>query len=563
MTPGLRRLSAGRRRVWAPAAVLGVLAVALVAAAPSSAVRVAAFLVAAGYAARVLRRQGPLAADRTARAVLFLVTGVGVFLPALIGFFNLMGHTLARLTDPAAPASRGDLLATTLVAAGLVLAARHWPARLGEPAFVALALVSATALKLAYVLLVRVEPVSDFADMWALTSSLAERGLDATRGSLVFLFHRWSYFERVLPYLLPLRLAFGPRPESYSVANVVVGSLASLLVYRMTRSWFGAGAARVALVVSLAAVETVLAAGIPTHDVPGAFYTLIALVLFLAAWRLHSRGRERAALLAGAGFGLAVAVLDLQRTTGSVMLLTVTLLGLAMAAVERGAAGPPAGERHRRLLAALALVFIPWMVFGTADRVLRAAELRVPPALRERAGWRGLAAATDSWGDGSYAYCYENYTAPYGVSKADWRSLALAKLATDLHHHPGARVTSYLRKSEALFDLGSQTYFYLHGAELRGFGPVYREREERILAVSRWFSALFLGALVVAFCRLWTLPEVPLPGLLPLLYLAVFTAILLFLAEVQPRYLYPIWYLGAIYIGALFGPGCPGSSRSS
>lgn len=510
-------------------------------------VYLAVCLAAVAYAVLTARLQGPLAAGPMVRAGLFLITGIGVFLPALTGFFKLVGHTLLRLMDPAAPATLVDLLVTTLVAAGLVLAARDWPARFGEPAFVALAVGSATALKLAYVLFVRVEPVSDFAAMWALTSSLAERGLDATRSTLVF-FHDWFYLERVLPYLFPLRLAFGPGRASYAVANVLLGSLASLLVYRMTRPWFGAGAARVALIVSLAAVETVLAAGIPTHDVPGAFYTLLALSLFLLAWKLQERGRTRAAFLAGAGFGLAVTVLDLQRSTGNVLLLSVTLLGLAMALLA---------ERGRRLAAALVLLLLPWIVFGAAGRALREAELRVPADVRSNAVGLGLAAATDSWGDGSYTYCVNNYTSPYGTIPLDWRSLTLAKLATDTHLHPGARATSYLRKAMVLFDLGSQTYFYLSGAELKGFGPLPLPSQERVLAISRWFSALFLGALLIAFCRLWTMPEVPLPSLLPLLYLAVFTAILLFLAEVQPRYLYPVWYLGAIYIGALFSPARP------
>ena len=386
--------------------------------------------------------------------------------------------------------------------------------------------------------------------MWKLASSLAEHGL-SIRHSLVP--YEWTYFERVLPYLLPLRLAFGPRPATYSVGNVLLGALTSLLVYGMTRRWFGAGAARVALVVSLAAVETVLAAEIPTHDVPGAFYTLLALAVFLAVWELRSLGRHRAALLAGAGFGLAVLVLDFQRSTGNVMLLSSTLLGLAMALVEGQASGRPAADRGRRLAGALLLVLLPWMVFGTADWALRKAALRVPPSWRAKGGGMGLAAATDSWGDGSYMHYVNNYFIPYHAVTLNWSRLALVKLAADTHDHPAARVTSYMRKAKVLFDLGSQTYFYLHAAELRGVGAIDGGREARILAISRWFSALFLGALLAACYRLWKLPEVPLPILLPLLYLAVFAAILIFLAEVQPRYLYPIWYIGAIYIGALLG----------
>ncbi len=503
----------------------------------------AVFLAAVAYAVHTARRAGPLRFDTAVRAALFLITGVGVLVPGLVGLLNLSSLTLARLVDPATAAvSRGDLLITTLAVAGLVLAARHWPARLGETSFVVLALVCATGVKLAYVFLVRMEPPSDFAEMWRLASSVADHGLDATRGWLGPYPYRWSYFERMLPYLLPLRLAFGPGPASYAVANVVLEGLTSLLVYRMTRAWFGARAARVALAVSLAAVETLMAAEIPTHDLPGTFLTVLALAIAPAVWRFQAVGRNRAAFLASAGLGLTVFVLDVQRATGGLVLLAVSLLGLAMA------------PRNRRSAAAWALVLLPWVMAGTGNWALRQASLRMPAALRANSRWMVVAAGTDSWGDGSFTNSMVNYIVPYNTLPVSWPPLALAKIATDTHQHPAARVSSYLRKSENLYDLGSQTVFYLSGAEVKGLGPVDKAREERALAISRWFSALFLGMLLVALWRLWTAAgEVPLPRLLPLFYLAVMAAALLFLSEVQPRYLFPIWYLGAIYTGALFG----------
>ena len=501
---------------------------------------VAVFLVAASYAVYTARRAGSLRMGMMVRAVLLVITGLGVFLPALIGIVNLSSLTLARVVDPAVSTTLGDLGIATLVLAGLVLAARCWPA--GETSFVVLALVLVLGLKLAYVFAIRVPPVSDFAEMWTLTSTIADGGLDAGRSTLGTFYYRWAYFERVLPYLLPLRLAFGPAPATYSVANTLLGGLTSLLVYRMTRPWFGVRAARVALAVSLVAVETVLAAEIPTHDVPGAFYTVLSLVLVLAVWRLQSQGRMRAALLVSAGLGLAVLVLDVQRATGGVLLLSSSLLGLGLALVEK-----------RRFLPTLALVLVPWLVFESASGILRAEALRVPDAVGSYTQGLGLAAGTDSWGDGSFQHGVSNYTIPYNTLRVSWSSLALAKLATDTHYHPGGRVTSYLRKARDLFDLGSQMIFYLNAAELRGLGPVNEARAERVQGVSRWFSLLFLGALVMAVWRLWNRPAVPLPSLLPLFYLAVFILVLLLLAEVQPRYLYPIWYLGAVYVGALLG----------
>lgn len=527
---------------WIGLAVLGALTLALAALAPSSALYGVLFLAAVAYALYTLRRSAPLEAETLVRVLVLLAVGAGVLVPAFTGLLNLGSLTLARLVDPAAPASFGDLLALTLVLGALVLAARQWPARWGETVFVVLTLALATGLKLAYVYAIRVPPISDFADMWALTSTIADQGLDAARSSLGNYNHKWAYFERVLPYLLPLRLAFGPGSAAYSVANTVVGGLTSLLVYWLTRPWFGARAARIALVVSLAAVETVLAAEIPTHDVPGAFYTLVALALLLAVWRLQAEGRMRAAFLASAGLGLAAVVLDVQRATGGVLLLSGSLLGAGVALAEK-----------RRPAATLGLVLLPWLLFGGANWVLRAEALRIPEAVGSEARGLGLAAGTDSWGDGSFRHCMANYTNPYNTLHVRWTPLALAKLATDTHYHPGGRITSYLRKARDLFDLGSQTIFYLNGGDMRGLGPVNAAREERAVAISRWFSALFLGALVLAVWRLWKRPDVPLPSLLPLFYLAVFVLVLLLLAEVQPRYLYPIWYLGSIYVGALLG----------
>lgn len=394
---------------------------------------VAVFLVAASYAAYTVRRAGPIRMGMVVRAVLLVITGLGVFLPALIGIVNLSSLTLAHVVDPAVSTTLGDLGIATLVLAGLVLAARHWPtgpARLvgktGETAFVVLALALATGLKLAYVFVIRVPPVSDFAEMWALASTIADGGLDAARSSLGTYYYKWAYFERVLPYLLPLRLVFGPGSAVYAVANTLLGGLTSLLIYRMTRPWFGARAARVALVVSLAAVETWLAAEIPTHDVPGAFYTVLALTLALAVWRFQSEGRMRAALLVSAGLGLAVLVLDVQRATGGVLLLSSSLLGLGLALAEK-----------RRFLPALALVLVPWLVFESANWALRREALRVPDAVGSYAQGLGLAAGTDSWGDGSFRHGITNYTIPYNTLRVSWPSLALAKLATDTHYHPG------------------------------------------------------------------------------------------------------------------------------
>jgi hypothetical protein len=504
--------------------------------APASAVYALAFLGAVLYAVHTGHRHD-LSLERTVRSGVLLVTAASLALPAVVGLIGSSYHVTENLLRPDA-AFRTDLTLTLLASAGLVVAARAWPDRFGDRTFVLLTVVLAVVAKLAYVWAVQADAVSDFEWMWRVASWLTDQGLDATRRQLKPF--SWPHFERILPFLFPMRILFGSSPAAYAIPNVLLGAVTSLLTWRLTRRWFGRTAARVALVVSLAAVETVLIAEIPSHELPGAFYTLLSLTLFQIAWDFHAQGRHRAALLAGAALGLSILVLDFQRSTGSVMLLSTFLLGFGIAAV---------GGRFWR---GLPVVLVPLLVFVAADTAARRAGLRIPPAMQAKSSGIGLAATTDSASDGSYLYTWHNYTVRYGASGVDWRRLALVKLASDTHYHPGARLSLYLRKARTLFPLGSQTYFYLPNTS-KLHGVAMDDLTERIFVISLGFTVLFLATLLVALVRIWDVPGLTLTALAPLFFLATFSAILLLLAEVQPRYLYSIWYIGPIYIGALLG----------
>jgi len=95
---------------------------------------------------------------------------------------------------------------------------------------------------------------------------------------------------------------------------------------------------------------------------------------------------------------------------------------------------------------------------------------------------------------------------------------------------------------------------------------------ERTALLARCFTVPFLIGLVLGCLRLWCprlepaepaepgqparpgqLP--PLAALLPLVHLATVSLLLLLFALVQPRYLYQVWAIGAIYLGPLLaGP---------
>ena len=522
-----------------------------------------------GLAVRLRRRGGPLSGEGLARACLLLLVAIALLVPAALGALRAAALLLEELSAPGSAAAWRDLGLAVLLLGLLALAARHGPRRLGERPFLLLALAVAAALKLAWVLVVRAEAVSDFGTMWQLAGRVADQGLGRVAADLPPVAH--VYLERVLPFFVPLRLLFGAGALSYALANVAAQLAAAVLVWYLARRWFGPAAAGAALTVALFAVEPLLAAGIPTHDIPGALYTLLALaVLDLGAARLAA-GRTAAAAWAGAGFGLLAVVVDLQRTTGPFLLLPCGAIAVAAAAFA-----VPAGRPRRRagLLAAALLLALPFGIYRLADRALVAAGISIPP--EAFAARRGMVFATGSasWGDGSWEQFEHELHLRYRGVPLDWPRFAAVRLASDLRFSPLARLAHYTRKSRLLFDLGSQTAFYLTGARSTGIGP-WEPAPLPPDATARWafrarcFALPFLIGLVLACRRLGRAPLPPLAALLPLAHLATVALLLLLFALVQPRYLYQAWAIGAIYLGPLLaGPGrdqgepCPGAGTA-
>ncbi|MGH2627945.1 MAG: glycosyltransferase family 39 protein, partial [Anaerolineales bacterium] len=377
-------------RVAIAAATVALVALTAVAPAPGLATAVAAGAL--WYAAWVARRQ-QLSGQRLCAGVVACGIAAGLLAPALIGATHTANEVLARIAMPGAAVQRRAVLAATLGLALLVMAARSWPERRSDRWFLALLGVPVTIAKLAYVHIVVMEPISDFADMWSLASRIATTGMTAPSNWL-----EWLFFERILLYLLPLRVLFGPGASAYAIPNVLVGVASAVGAYALTRRWFSRSAARAAFALSLIAPETWLAAEIPTHDIPGAAFTVLALVVLYVA---YDRARElrSSALAWGAGWGLLIVALDLQRTTGVFFLLTCGLLVTAAAALD-----PPRraiGHRRRRLVfAATSLLLLPALTFQASRMGLRAAGLKAPSIAFAPEQKAGLFVSTASWSDG-------------------------------------------------------------------------------------------------------------------------------------------------------------------
>jgi hypothetical protein len=487
----------------------------------------------AGLGAAVWAGRGRhLSAQRLCAALVAWGIFAGLLVPALLGAAISVREPLDALT-PRDDLRRGAALAAGALLVALVVALRRWPERRSDTLFLLLLGVPLSLGKLLYVHAVQMEPKSDFAGMWSMADAIARTGIVAPAD-----WSQWLHLERVLPYLLPVRLLLGPELSSYGVANVVVGLASSLATYALGRRLFGRATARAAFAVSMIAPETWLACEIPTHEIPGALYAVLGLLVLYAAYDRVRAGR-RSAILWGLGWGALVVVLNLQRSVGSWYLLACATVAAAGAVLDR----PGRPWRRAAPLAVAALLLAPLLAFEAGRWSLRAAGLESPPGSFARENRLGLLAGMNSWSDG-VPWHIAAEAARYQHLRLDWVRLGAAQLATETALTPGARAAAYVRHSRTLFALGSQTFMYVEPAALpRG----------------RWGDVLFAAIPVAAGCfsvffvlslwrGCWRLARSPLPALsplVPLAYLAVLAGVLILLGQVQPRYVYVIWYLGA------------------
>lgn len=487
-----------------------------------------------------------------ARAVLLLGCLAGAILPAAVGAVRNASAAIEEL----ARAGSGDVwpiaLAAAAFAAVAVAFARAWPARFPDAVFLALAGLVFLAGKLAYVHLVEIAPTSDFRGMWNMASAVAERGGEVVPTAPLFSVR--LHFERTLPYLLPLRVLFGPENSSFEVANVLAGLMASVVAYGLARTWFGRAAGRVAFTVANVPVETWLAAAVPTHDIPGALFTITALALFVLLDRSLRRGRLVQASTLSLAVGVSLVVIDLQRTTGLLVFLAGALVvGLAQL-LDRRTTGV---RLPRNVLASLALVVaLPAAVLAGGSELLERAELTVPDEMMSRQSAIALAAYSDSWGIGHYSE-YRPWAAVYGSSEQVTHELVVRKYLSDVRYSPLERFPNALRKAARLYELGRQLNVYLRGAVV-GDAEVGPRTVWKVHLFNRLFVAAFLGLFVVATIRLWGPSPPPLVALLPLVFLAMLSGALILIGETQPRYLYQIWSVAPIYLGSLLGGGSGG-----
>ena len=432
------------------------------------------------------------------------------------------------------------------VAFGLVMLARrpaprsHWPAA----ALIIVILIS----RIGYSVAVHAQRFSDFEIMWNYAEATATGSfqLPGAAGD-----YEAMVESRALPYLAPVAMLSGGRPIGYQLANAIACAVCALLVYGIACRTVNRKAGLMAVWIIAFAPEPLMAAEIPTHDIPGALFGLLTITVGCVLVR-ENLERQRRGILLGLGLllGISLWLTNFQRGTGPFILGALLLSAL----ISVGGTGA-----RRFIWLVVSAVLLPWAVTALLNRTVFR-QLVGPRATRETtmASWRWLAIHGNSESSGYFDL--EGITPLLrALDEPELRALALARTATDLVDAGPARLRNYTKRIARLYRLGSQYHWYLDDSvDGRPWLPtalLNQESGKRLSSFLRGytesFRLLFLLLAVVAIGVL-VLGSRPDPRLyLPALVLGVLTLALGLFGEAQPRYLFLAWFLLPIYIAWL------------
>ncbi len=365
---------------------------------------------------------------------------------------------------------------------------------------------------------------SDFMRMHDLAVAQAT-GRDIAGGS-------YLYRERILLYLLPLYRVFGPHLLAAEIANLLMHLGTAFALYSVVRRGAaGRRGAAFAAIAFLGMPVPYLMINLPTHDIPGLFYLGILFVLVAATMRMLAARRFRGAFALSVLLGVAIVVVDVQRTIGLIVSITLIIFAALMAVVNVLASERESRWRHGAAILVV-LGVLPVVFFASV------ATLRTRPPEAARAVPLRLFATSDMTSDGRWTATRDlesGYFSQVRSTREGWL-LALGKVCSDAYYRPGEFVALALRKWKRLLAIG-EDQAWVTDAD----GAVRSANALGMLFASRyWRALLFASAILGAAAACGRVGRND-SMLFPLLFGAAFLWLML-LGETQPRYSFAVHF---------------------
>lgn len=423
-------------------------------------------------------------------------------------------------------------VATALMMFGAPLAALHALARRRQafpPAlFLAGYALAAVVLCVAYAHKIHPNYVSDFKRMWDAATVLADSGLHPVAGIIQ---------QRALPVLYPVVKVFGPNPIAVKVVNGAMFVAIGLLGYDALRTSHGHRMAQAFALAWLCSFEPLMSIGIPTHDLWGLFF--IALAVWAAARACDAFAARRGDIpVVGwtALVGILLALVQLQREVGVVLLIAALLSMACLVAWHRRGSG-----------AAIAPMVVLVLAYVFAGALFDVVGARAPEQGQQDLDTARLAGFSASFSDGRFSYGLAmRKTFVDTVPRPEARALSHAILLSDIAEQPGRRIASVTKRLDALAQPGSQLYFYAAGAPRKAM-----ETLNVFVTVSALFSFGLAAAATVRLLQPSRRRVLPVTAMM-VLFGGGMIAICCMLSEMQPRYVFFMWFIAAMLVAEGF-----------
>lgn len=429
------------------------------------------------------------------------------------------------------------LLAGMMIALAVHLALRRSP--LPAIPFVVVALVVSVALRLVYSANVDPEWISDFARYWKSATELAGSSLSVAD----------AYQQRALPYLYPLVRLFGDDPEVVKLANIGLLCLIQLAGYDIVRRAAGHAAAQCFTLLWIAAPEPLYSLTIPTHDLSGLAFAALAVWLVAIGLDVTGNARRwrRPALLSllGLAVGILLVILEIQRGLGILLLATLVVSTLAWV-LTRHTSPDAIGGPRLAFVNLLVIVCIAVPVYMAGKAAAESAGFSRSAQVSETGRLRYTTSHSVSFSNGSYWWMrgfHDTFTRHYMDDPEAFGEFRRSLMLSDFVENPVSRATNAADRLDGLYQLGAGMTFYTAGL---------RESEPQLLkslqsynhAFAFAFAALALLALIGLLSQRGPPPIVA----VLMLFAALLSIGLAFMAENQPRYAFPVWLVGSIVI---------------
>ena len=474
-----------------------------------------------------------------ARAPVILILAVGLCLASLNGS--------RRLFAAGVGGHPGWFIAICVVVIAIFLTA-GWLAQRARPLaplpFWLAALALGLLLRGWYVFAAEAIWVNDFLTYW-------EVGLDLTRSgspAATTVYEQRAYF-----LTWPVIQLFGDSRNAMMMLNIAFLSVIQIVGYDLLRRTANHQAAQAFSLLWIATPEPTLTAAAPNHDLAGLVLLVCALWLATrATLAIPTHPRLGFRILAALCAGALLALLEAVRGLGWFYLGVsgVIVVALAIVLLLRSS---QAALRSRLLRGASLHLFVATATCALLSTALSATGWSRTPENAAPTNISYTMPHATSLSDGTNAFM-RRFEDRFTLDMLDEPD-ALAQLRhslvlSDVIRDPLAKPRNVYRRLPRQYNLGSQLYFYL-----RGVAPPLRFAVERFTpSFVVGFSALLLYALWRQLRAPW---RDPLASFLVLLVSGL-SLTLLVTGENQPRYIFPIWFVGAFLIAARLADGRPG-----